>query len=210
MKDIVIVGSSGQAKDIAFLIKSINKTQKKWNFLGFIDENIGQSIGGFKIIMNDNDLLSYKEKLNVIIGVGFPKLLKKLAVRFKENKNLIFPNLIEPTCIGDWERIKFGEGNILTARNTLSTDITIGSFNIFNVNGTVGHDTKVGSYNVFNPTNNISGNVIINDEILVGTGAQILQGLTICNDSIIGAGAVLSKNIDVSGVYVGIPAKRIK
>ncbi len=210
MKDVVIVGSSGLAKEIAFLLEDINRINTEWNFIGFVDENVGESVGKYSIVMNDDSLISYEKELNVIIGVGFPDLKKKLADRFTINDNLIFPNIIHPSCIGDWDRIVLGIGNILTAGNIMTTDIEIGSFNIFNLNGTIGHDAIIGNYNVFNPTFNISGNVVIKDCILVGTGVQILQDLEISNNTILGAGAVLTKSILDCGVYVGSPAKRIK
>ncbi|MFK5982672.1 MAG: NeuD/PglB/VioB family sugar acetyltransferase [Flavobacteriaceae bacterium] len=210
MKNVVIVGSSGLAKEMAFLLDDINRSKQTWNFLGFVDENIGIAVGKYQVIMNDDTLLNYNEPLSVVIGVGFPVLLKKLANKFKVNKDLLFPNIIHPNCIGDWDRINLGEGNVLTAGNIFTTDIQIGSFNIFNLNGTVGHDSIIGNYNVFNPTNNISGEVKINNQVLVGTGTQVLQQLEIVSNVIIGAGAVVTKNITESGVYVGSPAKKIK
>lgn len=210
MEDIVIVGSSGLAKEIAFLIEDINKNNIQWNFKGFVDNCKGKKIGKYTVVMNDDELLNFKNEINVIIGIGFPELLKKLANKFSCNKKLIFPNIIHPNCIGDWDRIEFGKGNVLTAGNILTTDIKIGSFNIFNLNGTIGHDATIGNFNVLNPTNNISGNVVIKDEILIGTGVQILQNLKISESVIIGASSVVTRDILESGVYVGAPAKRIK
>ena len=40
MKDIVIIGSGGLAKEVVFLIEEINKIENKWKILGFIDDNI--------------------------------------------------------------------------------------------------------------------------------------------------------------------------
>ncbi len=210
LKDIVIVGSSGLAKEIAFLIEDINKTNAEWNFLGFVDENVGQNVWKSEIFMNDTTLLGFKKEINVIIGVGFPDLIKKLALKFESNNNIKFPNLIHPNAVGDWENIEMNKGNVITAGNIFTTDIKIGSFNIFNLNGTVGHDTKIGNYNVFNPTYNISGGVTINEQTLLGTGVQILQNLSVVSDTIIGAGALLTKSIEEHGVYVGSPAKKIK
>ncbi len=36
MKDIVILGSGGFAKEVAFLIEEINRSSITWNILGFI------------------------------------------------------------------------------------------------------------------------------------------------------------------------------
>lgn len=209
MKKIVIVGSGGFAKEVAFLIEDINKKHNCWHFLGYIDETVGENNGKYQVFQNDDWLLSCKEEIYVVIGLGNPSLVKKLHSKFSQNKNIHFPNLIHPTVIGDWERIKLGCGNIICAGNIFTTDIEIGSFNIFNLSCTIGHDSKIGSYNVINPTVNISGGVKINNEILIGTGSQILQYLEIVDKSTIGAGAVLTKSATEQGIYIGSPAKKL-
>ena len=210
MKNIVIVGSGGFAKEVAFLIEEINKKEKQWNLLGFIDKEVGKNNGKYKIFQNDSWLEKTKDKISVVFGVGDNNLIQKLSDKFQLNQNLNFPNLKHPDIIGDWERIKLGKGNIFAAGNILTTDIEIGSFNIFNLDCTVGHDTVIGNYNIFNPSTNISGGISIENKVMIGTGTQILQYLKICSATIIGAGAVVTKNISQSGVYVGSPARKIK
>ena len=213
MKNIVILGAGGFAKEVAFLIEEINLKSNSWSILGFIvddKQKVRTQHGKYKIYSTDEWLLKVDKEINVAIGSGDTRLISKLTTKFRSNENLIFPNLIHPNAIGDWERIKFGVGNIVCAGNIFTTDITVGSYNIFNLSCTVGHDTEIGDCNVFNPTVNISGGVRIGSNILVGTGSQILQYLSICSDSTIGAGAVVTKDVKESGVYIGIPAKRLK
>lgn len=52
--------------------------------------------------------------------------------------------------------------------------------------------------------------VVIGDDVWIGYGAQIMSGITVGKGCIIGAGAVVTKNTEPYGVYVGVPAKRIK
>jgi len=213
MNDIVIVGTGGFAKETAFVIEEINKKEHFWNLLGFIasDKQLkGSTQGKYKVHNTDDWLLTTDKKVNVVFGLGDPKLISKLSNKFKVNNNLIFPNLIHPSVIGDWEKVILGKGNIICAGNIFTTDIFVGSFNVFNLSCTVGHDTEVGSCNVFNPTVNISGGVKIENNILIGTGSQLLQYMKICSDSTIGAGSVVTKNIEEPGVYVGTPARKIK
>ena len=210
MKKIVIVGSGGFAKEVAFLIEEINNKSNNWNFLGYIDENIGTYNGKYKIFESDKWLEKVNEEINVVFGIGNPGLVRSLSTKFAQNDKLKFPTLIHPNVIGDWERISMGNGNIICAGNIFTTDIKIGTFNIINLDCTIGHDTIIGDYNVINPSVNLSGGVILSNEILIGTGAQILQYKKITDNTIIGAGAVVTKNIIESGVYVGSPATKIK
>lgn len=49
----------------------------------------------------------------------------------------------------------------------------------------------------------------IGNSVSIGSNATILP-VNICDDVVIGAGAVVTKNIDEPGIYVGNPARRIK
>ena len=44
----------------------------------------------------------------------------------------------------------------------------------------------------------------------LGTGATLVNNIRICAECLIGAGAVVIKNIDKNGTYVGVPARKIK
>jgi UDP-N-acetylbacillosamine N-acetyltransferase len=210
MNQIVIIGSGGFAKEVAFLIDEINKPIPQWKLLGFIDNEINKMNGKYAVIGDDFWLENTTDKIYAVFGIGNPILVKKLVAKFSNNKNINFPNLIHPRAIGDWERISLGFGNIITAGSIFTTDIKVGDFNIFNLSSTIGHDVIIGCYNVINPTVNISGAVQIGEETLIGTGAQILQNKIICSRVIIGAGAVVTKNITIEGVYAGCPATKIK
>lgn len=52
-------------------------------------------------------------------------------------------------------------------------------------------------------------NTKIGNNVSIGSNATILP-VSICNDVVIGAGAVVTKNIIMSGVYIGNPAKLLK
>ena len=212
MKKILIIGSGGLAKEVAFLLEDINKKQKEWGILGYIDQNaeMGRHNGKYKVYQKDEWLDTVDFELYVVFGIGTPELIRKIHQRLGQNPNIKFPNIIHPNVVGDWERIKMGEGNIITAGNIFTTDVEFGSFNIFNLDCTIGHDTVIGNYNVFNPSVNLSGGIEIEDECLIGTGTQILQYKKIISQTIVGAGAVVTKDLTEPGVYVGSPAKKLE
>jgi UDP-3-O-[3-hydroxymyristoyl] glucosamine N-acyltransferase len=60
------------------------------------------------------------------------------------------------------------------------------------------------------PNVNISGNVTIKDGVYLGTASCVKEKLTICEDVVLGMKASVVKDITESGIYVGIPAKKIK
>ncbi|HBQ4551752.1 TPA: N-acetyltransferase, partial [Escherichia coli] len=46
--------------------------------------------------------------------------------------------------------------------------------------------------------------------VQLGAGAIVLPGVEICSNIIVGAGAIVTKNLEEPGVYVGQPARKIK
>ncbi|MCR4913326.1 MAG: acyltransferase [Lactobacillus sp.] len=52
--------------------------------------------------------------------------------------------------------------------------------------------------------------VKIDDGCWIGANVTILPGVHIGKGCVIGAGAVVNKDCEPNGVYVGVPAKRIK
>ena len=205
MQDIVIFGSGGMAREVAFLIDEINSVSPQWNILGFVEidrERVGQEAGKYRVYCTEEELLD--RKVAAAIGIGSPATIQKIATRFSK---IEFPNLIHPSVIRDEPRVALGRGNILCARNIFTTDITIGSFNIFNLNGTYAHDVRIADCSVLNSGVRISGGVEIGSRCLVGAGATILQYLKIGDDVTVGAGSVVTKDVSAGTTVVGVPAK---
>lgn len=213
MNDIVIIGSGGLAKEVTFLIDEINKVRKIWNVMGFIvadERDIGLYNVKNKSMNTDSWLIERNERLNVAFGIGSPKQIRRVAEKISVNEKLIFPNLIHPNVIGDWNGIKMGFGNIVFPGCIFTADIKIGSYNVFNMNCTIAHDVVIENENVINPSVNISGGVRIGSGVTIGTGAKIIQNVLIADDITIAMGAVVMTSLDKKGTYIGSPAKLIK
>jgi len=52
-------------------------------------------------------------------------------------------------------------------------------------------------------------NTVIGNGVSIGSNATILP-VRICDDAVVGAGAVVTRNIDEPGVYVGNPARKLR
>ena len=88
MKNIVIVGAGGLAREIACLIKDINGSGGEWNFLGFVDSDpasIGMPCGAHSIIGDDSWLRDYTSPLSVVIAIGSPRRIDAIRQWLKQN-----------------------------------------------------------------------------------------------------------------------------
>ena len=212
MKNIIIVGSGGMGREVEWLIKRINAAGfNTYNFVGYADDTKikGTKIGSSQVICNVEELSKYEDEIDVIIAVANPKDRKTIVEKLIKNDNIRFPNLIDPSVIYDENEVILGRGNIICAGTILTVNINIKDFNIINLDCTIGHDVILNDYITIYPNVNISGNVNIENNCEIGTGSQIIQKLRICENVIIGASACVVKNIDDSGTYVGVPAKKM-
>lgn len=210
MGKLAIVGSGGFAREVLTLINAINSNTPQYEIVGFVGEDKPQSVHGYPVIGNDDEVNLTQEPLSIVIAVGEPRL--KAKIRGKYNNPLIsFPTLVHPSVIfGDKESIKIGQGSIVCAGCILTTDINIKDFVTLNLQCTVGHDTVIGNYSSFMPSVNISGEVDIKEGVYVGTGAKIINQVEIGEQTIVGAGAVVAKTLPANCTAVGVPAKPIK
>ncbi len=211
MQDIVIIGAGGFGREIQWLIERINKQECAWRLLGYIDDGVepGTIVDDLPVLGDIEYLAHYEKPLAAACAVGSAKTRRLLVEKAERNKNIYFPNLIDPAAICG-ERIRIGRGNLICAGNTLTVDITLGDFDIINLDCTVGHDAVLGDFVTVYPSVNISGCVRVGDETELGTGSHIIQGVPIGEHSVVGAGSVVIKEIPAWCTAVGNPAKPIK
>jgi sugar O-acyltransferase (sialic acid O-acetyltransferase NeuD family) len=213
LRDLLIVGCGGLAREMAHLIGQLHRDTAAWRFAGFVAPEGGQSgtvLAPGVVAMTDKELSELPNGADVILGLGRPARRAAAISVFKNNKNLAFPNLVHPSASLDSATLH-GEGNVFTAGTIFSCDIKIGRWNHFNWNVSVGHDARIGDCNVFNPSACVSGGVVIGSRCLVGAGAIILEGLSLCDDLTIGAGAVVTRDITQPGTtWIGVPARPLE
>jgi sugar O-acyltransferase (sialic acid O-acetyltransferase NeuD family) len=117
---------------------------------------------------------------------------------------------VHPTALILGDDIEIGEGSFIGANSILTTNIKIGKHAILNRANHIGHDCSIGDYFSAMPGSIVSGNVIIEDGVYLGTNASIKEKLSICSSTTIGLNAAVVKNIEEPGIYVGVPARKIR
>ena len=90
--------------------------------------------------------------------------------------------------------------------------VVIGETSEIGDNVTVYHNVTLGgiapSINA-NDQRNVKRHPTLEDNVVVGSGAQILGPVVIGKNSLIGANAVVTKNVPEKSIMVGIPATRV-
>jgi sugar O-acyltransferase (sialic acid O-acetyltransferase NeuD family) len=117
---------------------------------------------------------------------------------------------IHPTSIIMSDDVEIGEGSFIGAYSILTTNIKIGKHALLNRGNHIGHDCEIGDYFSAMPGAIVSGNDKIYDLVYLGTNSSIREKIKITNSVTIGMNSVVVNNIEESGVYVGVPSKKIK
>ena len=90
--------------------------------------------------------------------------------------------------------------------------VVIGETSEISDNVTIYHNVTLGgiapSINS-NDQRNIKRHPTLEDNVVVGSGAQILGPITIGKNSLIGSNSVVTKNVPEKSVMAGIPAKKV-
>jgi len=209
-KRIAILGAGGFARETAWLLEEINAASgPMYEFLGYIVSDLSKlgERDNKEQVLGDTDWLEQnKSKVDgLAIGIGDPHVRNRLGTELSERfPEMEWPALIHPNVRIQKSTLKIGRGVLICAGTIGSVNIELSDFCMFNLACTIGHESLIGRGCVVNPTVNISGGVVMEDEVLVGTGAQILQYIHIGKGATIGAGAVVNKDVAAGTTVVGV------
>lgn len=211
-KKIVVVGAGGFAREVAWLIREIDRASGGVEFAGFVvtdPSRLGEHdsrelvLGGYDWLERNRGAVDA-----LAIGIGTPgprlKVSAELEARFP---HLEWPALVHPSAIFERASTSLGRGVLVCAGVVGTVNLALEPFAMVNLCCTLGHEARLGEGCVLNPTVNISGGVVLGRGVLVGTGAQVLQYVEVGEGATVGAGAVVTKNVAPGTTVVGVPAK---
>lgn len=193
-KCLLIIGASGHGKVCADVAEKMNL----WDEIVFADDNPPAAFP-YQIIGGSN----VEWEGDCFIGIGNSSIREKLS------KDRILVTLIHPNAvIGD--RVEIGSGTVVMAGAVINADAEIGKNAIINTCASVDHDCKVDDFVHISVGAHLCGTVLVGSHTWVGAGVTVKNNVNICGGCIIGAGAVVIKDINESGTYLGVPARRSK
>ena len=211
MKDLVIFGTGGFAREVHQVALDLGAEGAGWNVLGFLDGNVerhGTSVHELPVL-GDETWLTGRSDVWVVVAIGSTPSKQRVVRALERAGCRRFASLVHPRAwVGNG--VQVGEGTLICAGTLITTDIRIGRHVILNLDCTVGHDAELGDYVTVAPSVNISGAVRVGEGCDLGTGSTVIQGIRIGHWSVVGAGAVVVRDLEPNVTAVGVPAKPIK
>jgi sugar O-acyltransferase (sialic acid O-acetyltransferase NeuD family) len=179
----------------------------------FVDENRELNlVNGHRVIHPEEFLASGAEKF-FNISIADYSIRERFARDFTARDAQPFSITAQNSVRLRENRI--GEGAILCAYTTITSNATIGRYFHANIYSYVAHDCVIGDFVTFVPDVHCNGGVIVEDYAYIGTGAILRQGtrekpIVIGRGAVVGMGAVVTRSVAPLSTVVGNPASPMK
>ena len=199
MNRLIIIGAGGHGKVIADAALKNGYTN-----ICCVDDNATGDAMGFPIIGTTADVECLNDgNTDFVIGIGNNAIRKTIA----EIHNVNWVSIVHPSAQIGFDA-EIGKGTVVMANAVVNVCAKIGVHCIINTGAIVEHDNVIENYVHISPNVALGGTVRIGSLTHVGIGATVKNNIEICSDCTIGAGAVVVKNINEPGTYVGVPIRK--
>lgn len=201
---LLIIGASGHGRVVADIALKMNG----WQEIVFLDDDeaIKKSMG-IEVIGKVIDAFSYVDEYDIFVAIGNNKIREKIQSQL-EDAGASLPTLIHPTAVIG-EQVEVYSGTVVMAGVVINCCTIVGQGCIINTGATLDHDDVIEDYVHISPGTNVAGTVKVGKGTWLGIGSVVSNNVNITSGCIVGAGAVVVKDIDEVGIYVGVPARRI-
>lgn len=204
---MVVIGAKGHAKEIFGLLQEKGGIDDL-HFFDNVTETDDREFLNFPLVKSLDDLERiFSIDPRFILGLGGTKRRQDLANRLRKVGGELSSIISSSAGISKSSRI--GVGVNIMPLSAILGDAVVEEGVLVHSCASIHHDSYVGKYSEISPGARILGYCKIGSACSIGSNAVILPGITITDNVTIGAGSVVTKDIDLEGVYVGAPIKKI-
>jgi sugar O-acyltransferase (sialic acid O-acetyltransferase NeuD family) len=213
MRDLVIVGAGGFARETAAAVRAVNRARPTWRLLGFLDDDPalrGVERSGLPVL-GGLDTLGGLPDPAVVVCVGNPR---DYAGRQRVVRRLDLPADRYATIVHPGAEVghgsSLGPGTVLLAGAVLTADVTVGAHVAVMPHAVLTHDDRVDDHATIASGVRLGGGVALARGAYVGAGALIREGVTVGAWSQVGMGSVVLRDVPPGQVWVGTPARHLR
>lgn len=214
---IGVYGASGFGREVMPLLqfqlrnsKSFDEKNRSHDLVFVDDKRGGETVNGHRVLSSSDFFKSKNTQKYFNVAIADSKVRERIVESCLSNSVKPF-SIIDPAC-KIYDENKIGDGVILCANTSVTSNVQIGRFVQVNIYTYIAHDCVIDDFVTFAPRVSCNGNVQIRRHAYIGTGAVIKQGsgdrpLVIGEGAIVGMGAVVTKDVPAFTTVVGNPAK---
>ncbi|HPT87176.1 MAG TPA: NeuD/PglB/VioB family sugar acetyltransferase [Bacillota bacterium] len=208
MKPVIIIGGGGHARSIRALLNGLPNYEP----VGYTAMSPGD-MGDLPYLGDDRVLprLFADGIRTAVLGVGSiqPGRLRRRLLTDLMAIGFELP-VIKAVSAVVADDVQIGAGTVLFERAVVNARTRLGEGVIINTGAVVEHDCVVGDFTHLAPASVLGGGVRLDADVHVGLNATVIENRVISSRILIGAGAVVCEDCLQPGVYVGVPARRLR
>jgi sugar O-acyltransferase (sialic acid O-acetyltransferase NeuD family) len=207
---VVLVGGGGHCNALIDVIEAAGALQ----IAGIVDlpERRMEKVLGYDWIGRDEDLAALAQKYPYFLvaagQLGLPTLRERLfdAVVAAGGR---LPTVCSPRALVS-RHATLGAGSVVLHHAVVNAGAKVGANVIINTAALVEHDAKVGDHCHISTAAVVNGDCQVADRCFIGSGAVLRNRVCLAEGTVVGAGAVVARHTEPFGLYVGVPARRVK
>lgn len=204
-KTIVVglFGAAGFGREVMPLLQEVKDDREqapnaKTQLFFVDDDSKAKEVNGYPVISSDEFFALECAHRHFNIAIVESKSRERIAGQCVQRGAL--PLSIRAFNTTIYARNEIGEGSIICANSTITSNAKIGKFFHLNIYSFVAHDCVIGDFVTFGPNVQCNGGVHIADHVRIGSGAILMPAtgskpLRIGEGAVIGAGAVVTEDV---------------
>lgn len=209
---VVVIGASGFGRECLDVVEAMIAVDEPLELVGVVDDgpaprNLERlSARGVSYLGTVGEWLGAQAIPNrYVLGIGDPATRRRLVARLDAAGARPLAAVHPTATFG--ARSPVGEGTVVCAGATVSTNVRFGRHVHVNPNATIGHDVVLEDFVSVNPAAVVSGEVRVGAGTLLGASSTVLQNLSVGESAVVGAGAVVTRDTPGGVVAKGVPAR---
>jgi len=215
MNELVILGAGGSGVDIIDIVNAINQNIKKWNIIGFLDDNPNlkdKYISGYKVLGTIDEAYKYNKAL-FISSIANPTnriIRRKIWDRvIKQECN--FATLIHPSAV-IYNNVLIKNGSVINALCVIGSNVVIEEDVHLAYSCNVAHETVIKAHSTLGTGVNLSSGITIGVDCYIGAGVSATHDIEVEDNTLVAVGSAITENLcnNNQRIWVGVPAISIK
>ena len=148
------------------------------------------------------------DRVKMFIAIAYSNVNKARAEKYYEAKGKGYEliSYVNSKAVL-WGAVEIGDNCFIFENQTIQPFVKIGNDVIIWSGNHIGHHSVIGNHCFISSHVVISGGVRIEPYCFLGVNAALRNGITIARECVIGMGAVVVKDTQEKGVYIGEAAK---
>jgi sugar O-acyltransferase (sialic acid O-acetyltransferase NeuD family) len=208
MNRVAIIGAGMLGRQVAHHIQSDQGYQPA----GFFDDYAKDAGGDGPLLgkVDDVDRLFAAGAFDqLIVGIGYMHFAYRWQCFERFRGRVPFLTFVHSSSWVD-RSARVGAGSFLMPGVVVDDHVAIGENVFVQLGAAVSHHSTVGENCFLGPSAKIAGCVSVGRDCFLGVGSVVSDSVTLCPGVRTGAGAVVAASIEEAGLYVGVPARKVR